>query len=242
MGAALLVAGILGFVAVSCSPPERQHALTRRTQTFEQLGAAIARLAPGSTALMVGNPFAVRPGADPALRQVEEASILGLRRGLGPSATWAGVAYPALKPGALENPRAFDLPPGATTPLSFLTAPGAWDRLREAAPSPAPTSLVFVSLIGLPADLAETRAWTDPGGPRWVLYLPDLRLLGSADAIRAAFREQRVLAMVLNRPGAPPESEALDGDVREDFERRCLLVTAANLEESLRAWPQLFPP
>lgn len=231
---------LLGLV-VACSPPERRHALLRREQVFEVLGATLARLAPGSPILVVENPFASRPGADPALRAVEEASVRGLRRGMAAADAGITVAVPELKPGALENPRAFSIPPGATTPLSFLSAEGAWDRLPVPAAPPGKAA-VLVSLIGLPADLSTTRAWTDPRGPAWVLYLPDLRILGNVQALRAAFRERRILALVLTRPGAPPESDAPLGTAAAEFERRHLLVTAESLDTTLREWPQLFPP
>lgn len=226
----------------ACSPPEQKHALTRRTETFRILGETIASLASDATVVVVGNPFSVRPGADPTFREVEVASVDGLRRGMGKGATLVGPVQPALQPGALENPQSFPLPPGATTPLSFLTAPGAWDKLVAEQAKPSGKSVVLVSLIGFPADVATTKAWTDPAGPRWAMYLPDLRLLGSGEALRAAFRERRLLAVVMNRPGAPPESEPPLADARADFERRYLLVTAANLEESLTAFPRLFPP
>ena len=129
------------------------------------------------------------------------------------------------------------MPAGITTPISFMTAPGAWDVLAAKHAS----ARVLVSLVGVPADLAETRAWTDPAGPQWVFYLPDLRLLGAREAVRAAFREKRLLAIVLARPGAPPESEPLGRDRAAEVEKRYLLVTAENLEERIAAWPRLFP-
>lgn len=237
----LSLLALLAGLSFGCSPPEHRRSLHHREQVFEVLGATVARLAPGSPVVVVKNPFASRPGADPSLRTVEEASVRGLRRGLGTPEVPVSEAAPELKPGALENPRAYDIPPGATTPISFLSAEGAWDRLPLPSTPPGKTP-VLVSLIGLPADLATTRAWTDPQGPGWVLYLPDLRILGNTEALRAAFRGRRILALVLARPGAPPELEAPAGDARAEFERRYLLVTAESLESILREWPRLFSP
>lgn len=230
-------AGFLVLCLIGCRPPEERWAGARRERVFEVLGQTIAAAAPGARVLVVGNPFARLPGADPSLVSAEAEAVRGLRRGWADRAEWLGERCPELSAAARVDPGSVPLPPGATTPLSFLTERGAWDRLREAEPS----ATVWVSLIGVPADLLETRAWQDPAGPRWVLYLPDLRPLGGREAVRAAFQEGRLLAVVWKRPGSPPESEAPAADPREEFDRRYLLVTAATLDAVMAAWPGLFP-
>jgi hypothetical protein len=216
-------------LAQGCGRPEQRHAMARHELAFERLGQEIRRAAPEAAVLAVGNPFTLKPRAA-AMKEADESAMRGLKRGLGDGPRLLGVAYPVLKDGALENPHAFPAPPGASTPLSYLTAPGAWDRLLEEHPG----ANVLVSLIGIPADLKETRAWTQAEGPRWVLFLPDLSLIGSPEEVRAAFETGRVLAAVLRRPGAEPESEPLSDDAREEFDRRFIMVTAENATEVLQ--------
>lgn len=210
----------------------------RRELIFEHLGREIATRVPGAQVLVVGNPFAVTPAADARVREAEAASERGLKRGLGDGGSLVGVVHPELTPQASANPSSVELPVGASTPLSFMTRPGAWDRFGFAS---VQGKTIWVSLIGFPADLAETRAWRDPEGPFWVCYQPDWRILGGREAIRDAFTRGRLLAAVLARPGAPPEADALGADAAAEFQRRCLLITRENVEEMLRAWPQLFP-
>lgn len=228
---------VLGLgMALGCAPPEERLASRRRELVLRRLAHEACRAVPRSPVLVIGNPFAQRPGADPALRAAEAAAVRGVRSGLGAGSALVGVVHPELKPGVLEDPGSIAIPGGATTPLSFLSAPGAWDRLREQQPAAG----LWISLIGVPADLAETRAWTERPGPGWALFLPDLRLIGPPAALRSAFVDGRLVALVLSRPGAPPEKEPMAKDPDEEFRRRYLLVTAANLEEMLAAWPGLF--
>lgn len=228
--------GLLLVLGPGCAPPEERWASRRRELVLGRLTEAACRAVPQAPVLLIGNPFAHRAGADPALREAEEAAVRGVRRGLGPGFTFSGIVHPELKRGALEDPRSIAIPGGATTPLSFLSAPGAWDRLREQHPE----TRLWISLIGVPADLAETRAWTERPGPGWALLLPDLRLIGPPAALRSAFADGRLVALVLARPGAPPEREPMAKDPDQEFRRRFILVTAGNLEEVLAAWPGLF--
>jgi hypothetical protein len=161
-----------------------------------------------------------------------------LEKGLGAGTKFLGVAYPQLRAEAKDDPHAVPIPAGATTPISFLTAPGAWDRLVELHPD----ARVLVSLIGVPADLAQSRVWTASDGPVFALLLPDLRLVGDRAAVRSAFQQGRIIAAALTRPGAPPESAAMRTDRQGEFDLRYLLATPANIDELMEAWPQLFPP
>ncbi len=212
--------------------------MARRELVLEQLTEAAVRAVPKAGVWVVGNPFAARPGADASLRDVEEASLRGVQRGATRAgARYLGVGYPVLRDEAMTDPTSVAIPPGVTTPLSFLTVKGAWDRLR----AEHPEANLWISLIGVPADLAETQAWLDPSGPRWALFLPDLRWMGGRDAVASALDRGRLVALVLGRPGAPPESEPMVANDREEFERRYILVTRENWDSVVTTWPQLFP-
>jgi len=223
---------------VGCSPPEQRQALSRRELVLAELTQAAIRAVPRAGVLVIGNPFVQASGADPGLRAVEEASVRGVERGIGTSgARFLGVVQPALREEAMRDPTSVLIPPGATTPLSFLTEKGSWDGIRAGNHG----ANLWISLVGVPTDLTETKAWRDPEGPRLALFLPDLRLMGGRDAVRSAMQSGRLVALVLGRPGAPPESEPIQANHREEFERRYLLVTRETWASVVEAWPMLIP-
>lgn len=213
----------------------RRAARDRRSLALEMLGDHLARHHPGERILVVGNPFVERPGQPGDIRAFEEAAWRGLERGVAGRCDLVGIVRPALDPRAAADPTSVPLPPNTTTPLSFMTTPDAWDRIwRE-----HPDAPLWVSLIGLPAGVTRMAVWQEPT-PRFALLLPDLRVLGGPEAVHAAFRSGKLVAVVLNRPGAPPESAAPAADARAEFERRHLLVTPDNIDALLRQYPGLF--
>lgn len=190
---------------------------------------------PGQAALIVANPFGQMPGQAREVYAFEEAAIRGLRSGWGDRIRLVGVDYPELTPAARKDPSSVPLPLDATTPLSFLTAQGAWDALA----SKHPQATLFVSVIGVPVGVQALDCWRNPT-PRFALLLPDLRLIGDAHAIADAFKSGKLVAAVLNRPGAPSETTAIQQDDRDEFEARYLFVTAANIDDLIEVFPALF--
>jgi len=232
MGLVLGLGGVWG-----CGPRESRLSGARRALVLERLTLAAVERVSGGGVLVIGNPFAHGPGANGLLRQADDEAVDGVKRALARAGgRYVGLAVPRLREEARRDPTQVALPPGASTPLSFMTEAGAWDGLRAAHPDAG----LWISLIGVPADLATTRAWTDAGGPRWALYLPDLRLLGGAEGVGEAFRSGRLVAMVLAKPGAPPESEPMKADPAEEFDRRHILVTADRFEAVRLGWPGMF--
>jgi len=213
----------------------RGRALDRREVALRVLGEHLATQAAGQTALVVANPFSQMPGQAREVYAFEEAALRGLKDGWGDRIRLAGVAYPELLPAAKRDPSSIPLPPDATTPLSFLTAERAWDALVRKHPA----ANVLVSVIGVPAGVQALECWRQPT-PRFAFLLPDLRLVGEAAAIATAFKSGKILAAVLNRPGAPSETVALQGDFRAEFESRYLLVTATNIDDLIQVFPSLF--
>jgi hypothetical protein len=212
-----------------------QNAVARREIALRVLGEYLAGQGSGQLAVIVSNPFTQRGGAPGEVLAFEQAGLRGLKQGWGRKVKLAGVFFPELSAAALADPSAVNMPPDATTPLSFLTAERAWDALLKQHPG----ADLVVSLIGLPADLPALELWQRPK-PQLALLLPDLRLLGDRAAIIAAFRRGKLVAAVLNRPGAPPQSAALDADHRAGFANHFVLVTAENLEAVLSIYPGLF--
>ena len=213
----------------------RGRALDRREIALRVLGEHLASQTPGQAALIVANPFGQMPGQAREVYAFEEAAIRGLRSGWGDRIRLAGVDYPELTAAARKDPSSVPLPPDTTTPLSFLTAQGAWDALA----SKHPDATLLVSVIGIPAGLQALDCWRNPT-PRFALLLPDLRLLGDSSAIAAAFKSGKIVAAVLNRPGAPSESATIQRDDRAEFEARYLFVTAANIDDLIDVFPALF--
>lgn len=233
---ALLLTAVL-FGGGGCSDAAGGKALDRRELAARRLAGEVVRLHPGVKALVVGNPFTQRPNPPAGIVEFEAAALAGVRAGLGSDERFAGIAYPELSPAAATDPAAVPMPADATTPLSFLTAAGAWDRLAQAHPA----SRVFISLIGLPADWASHRIAAADSPVSLALLLPDFRVLGPRDAVKSAFTSGKLLAVVLPRPGAPPESEPPLADAEAEFARRYVLLTAATFDEVVREFPQLVP-
>lgn len=231
--AAVLLVGLRFYLT-----PERVvrgAAQDRRTLALEVLGQHLARRHPGDRVLVIGNPFAQQSGQSPDVYAFEKAAVQGLKNGLGDALEFEGLACPELDPRAAANPGAVPLPPDLKTPLSLMTTRDAWNHLQQQHPS----ADVWVSLIGLPAGIAGMAVWRGEE-PRFALLFPDLRVLGGSAVIRAAFRSGKLAGVVLNRPGAPPQSVTAEKDAQAEFDRRYLLVTPENSEEMLRAHPGLF--
>jgi hypothetical protein len=237
--------GILAVTAILCwlgwqrlfsgANKPRNNALARREIALRVLAEYLANNHAGKTAWIVSNPFTERTGQPSSVYAFEEAGIQGLKQGWEGKIKLAGISFPALHAGAAENPQQFLIDPQTKTPLSYLTAPGAWDALL-----PPNTNVdVIVSLIGLPLDTRNLNLWRLPK-PQWSLLLPDLRMLGDLNAIRAAFRSGKLIAVILDRPGAPPETSTLTRDYHQEFDRFFLLVTSRNFDQLAADFPQAF--
>jgi len=213
----------------------RGRALDRREIALRVLGEHLAAQAPGKAALVVANPFSQMPGQAREVYAFEEAALRGLKDGWGDRLRLAGVAYPELIPAAKLDPSSIPLPPDTTTPLSFLTADRAWDALV----AKHPEADILVSVVGVPAGLQDLVWWQKPS-PSLALLLPDLRLVGDSQTVAAAFRSGKILAAVLNRPGAPSETAPMHGDFHAEFDARYLLVTATNIDDLIQVLPGLF--
>jgi hypothetical protein len=231
----ILVAGGLGVPWFFKSNPQR-NALQVRELATRELGSYLARVQPGARLLVFSNPFTRKPGIATEIVQMEDAGLRGLRAGIGSAAAIGAVVFPEVKPEARENARAVAIDPESPTPLSFLIAPETFDALIERHSD----CNVVVSLIGLPADLEPCESWTKPGGAKFALLLPDLRLMGGSAAVKQAVESCKLLAFVLNRPYAPNDQKPPTGKSREEFEKRFLLVTAENLGDMMRRYPSLF--
>jgi hypothetical protein len=220
------------------SSPERavrNKALARREIATRVLGEEVAAQLASGQAIILSNPFTQKPGQAAEVYAFEQAGIAGLKKGWSDKVRLAAVVFPELSTAALQNPETVPIDPDSKTPLSFLTAQRAWDGVLEQHQGVD----VFVSLIGLPLDLQGLEVWRRPK-PKIALLLPDLRMAGGLASVRDAFQRGKLLALVLNKPGAPAEAAALDRDYRVEFERRFVLVTARNFNDMVRAYPRAF--
>lgn len=242
-GKTILVATVVLGLALFCiwwlqrDKKLENLALTRRRVAARFLGEHLQTQFPRSRVLIVANPYARQSGSSHPIHAFEKAAIDGLKEGWGRTMTLLGVAYPELRPEAHENPGLVPMKSGATTPLSYLTAPGAWEAFTETY-----TNIdIVVSLIGTPLDLTELSLWRKPK-PRFALILPDLSLIGDATAVREAFRSAKLCGVVLNLPSPPSDSTPLDPDPQVEFAKRFLLVTPQNYELQMGQHPLLFQP
>jgi len=207
-------------------------ALSSRELATRTLAQYLAKTHPPAKVLVVGNPFTLRSGQGAEIYAFEKASVRGLQEGFGGGGAALQVAYPELRP---ELTTVYV--GNTTTPLSYLVAEHAFDRLVEAHPGVE----LLVSLIGLPVSITEDPLWREPGKPRFALLLPDWRIVGRAEAVRQAIKSGKIEAAVIARPGAVSDETPLrPGEFQEEFDRRFILVTTENIDELLQTYPHAF--
>jgi hypothetical protein len=231
----LLVAAAYGLWFF-LKPDPQGNALRAREVATRGLAEYLARTHSGQRALVVSNPFTQRPGTAKGIVLMEAAGIRGLREGFAGKVTIGAVAFPELRPGAYENPRAQITDAETTTPLSYLVATDGFDKLAR---QHADCGLL-VSLVGLPAELGECESWKRPGVPQFALLLPDFRVLGDAAAVQGALKSGKLAAFVLRKPGAPDDGATPGKDFKTEFEKRFLLVTVENVDQVQQSYPGLF--
>ena len=172
--------------------------------------------------LVISNPFTQESGKPPEIYEFERASIAGLKRGFGESTKLVS-GFPELRKEVIENPGAVRIDPTSKTPLSYLVADDAFQKVVE---QNSECDLV-ISLIGLPFNMSAFPAWSKPGPPRFALLQPDWRMLGGGHAVLEAFRSGKLAAAVVR-----------GGTQGEPF----VLLTGANVEELMKSRPELFAP
>ena len=209
--------------------------LNSREVATRVLAEHLAKCYPGSKALVLGNPFTQRSGQSAEIYAFEKASLHGLEQGLG-SRDMIKVVYPDLRREYRQRPESVFIDPKTTTPLSYLVADDAFDRLAQANPG----FDLIVSLIVVPVNVRQSKMWRDAEKPRLALLLPDWQLIGPHDVIRAAVKSEKIAAAVMNRPGVNAEEDVVDRDYRVEFGRRFVLVTKENIDQLLRSFPQAF--
>jgi hypothetical protein len=198
------------------------------------LGEYLAAHYPGKKAVVLANPFSTQPGQAREIYQFEKAGLRGLREGLGNAVAIAQVVYPEIRPAFFKDRRSVSIDPSTSTPLSYIVAEDALDKIAREHPE----AEILVSLIGLPVNVLQTETWKT--GRKFALLLPDLRMLGDQSSIRAAFQGGKIAAIVLNKPGAPPDDQPPSRDPKMEFALRFLLVTPENVDQCLKAYPRLF--
>ena len=212
------------------------NALAARALATQVLAEHLAHKYPGQRVLVIGNPFTLTQGRQPEAYAFEEAGLRGLRKGFGDAGKIMSVVFPELRQEYLQDPASVFVDPASTTPLSYLVAEDALDRLIREHPECA----LVVSLIGLPANLAGAEFWGRTNAPKFALLLPDWRIVGDGPVVQSAWKSGKIVAAVLNKPGSPAEQSAVEKESQTAFDRRFLLVTAENFDEVQRAFPRLF--
>ncbi|HZO85433.1 MAG TPA: hypothetical protein VFC26_09480 [Verrucomicrobiae bacterium] len=214
------IAFVLAAVAVWYFTRDKEHmaAFRSREGATQLLAEYLARKFGGARVLVISNPF-TETGASSGTMKMENAGIEGLRKGFGDK-TVLKIAYPELKPAARSDPRSLLADPETPTPLSYLVADDAFDKLT-------PGYDLAISLIGLPAALDKAQCWQNPGKPAFGLLLPDLRIVGTGADVRAAVKSGKLAAFVLAAPNAA---------------NQFLLVTPESIEQLTQQYPKLLGP
>ncbi len=232
----LVLALAIGAWLLYTRPNPDGTALRIRELAARGLAGEIARSQPAGPVLVLSNPFVQQPGVRRDIAEVETAGLAGLRAGLGTKHSVEAVVPPELLPAAKDNPWTLLEGNDSTTPISFLMAPDAVDKLVKQHPNCG----VIVSLVGLPAELDRCQAWKSPGAPWFAFLLPDFRGIADRATILEAFKSGKLLAAVLPKPGAPGNDGKMSGDFEAEFEKRFLLVTPENAARVLEQMPALF--
>ncbi|HOX01694.1 MAG TPA: hypothetical protein P5555_03015 [Candidatus Paceibacterota bacterium] len=239
IAAGLLVALAIGagaWIAARRSAPTNA-ALDLREAAARRIGQWLAEHARGQNVLVLSNPFTRDPGRPGPVYAFEAAGIRGLDRGWRGQLHLEAIVFPPIESAWARQPEAAPIDPASPTPLSYLLAADAWDQLLRQHPK----ADIWVSLIGVPLNLSATKAWRQPDRPGIALLLPDMRMLGAGRAIESAFRSGKLLAVVLNRPRPIPPDTGGSTSGADEFDRHFLLVTADNVAEVHRRYPDLWP-
>ena len=177
----LLLAAILGLVEAQFhlfrglfGPASLEH----REIATQFLGEYLAAHYSGKKAVVLSNPFSTQPKQPREVYQYEKAGLRGLRRGLAKAVTIEEVAYPEIRPEFFRDRRSVPIDPGTSTPLSYIVAEDALDKIARQHPQ----AEILISLIGLPVNVLQTETWRM--GRKFALLLPDLRMLGNQSSIR----------------------------------------------------------
>jgi hypothetical protein len=233
---AVFIVVVIGAILWGVAKKNPRHsALATREIATRVLARHLDQQFSPSRVLVVSNPFTQKSGLSREIYEFEEAGVRGLQTGLRKGVGFT-VVFPELRLEAQKDPRSVFIDAGTTTPLSYLVAEDAFDKL---AAQHSECELI-VSLIGLPANIGQVEAWQRSGPPRFALLLPDLRVLGNRAAVMRALKSGKLAAFVLPKPGGVAESVRPLLDMATEFEKRYLLVTAENVDQLLRTYPRLF--
>lgn len=208
----------------------REAAVEGRAGATRRLAEYAARQFSPDCVVVISNPFTQRGGRAEEIYEFQRAAVAGLREGFG-EAVELKVEFPRLTPEAEADPGSVRMDPGTKTPLSFMVAAGAFDeviRKHECG--------LVVSLIGLPVDLAGFASWNSEGDPKFLLLLPDWRMIGGREAILEAFESGKLAAAVIEKPAVEQGTPALPDGTGPGY----LVVTAENARALLEAHPGAF--
>lgn len=209
--------------------------LTQREIATRVLAEYVRSNAPSQKILIFSNPFSQMSGRSAQVYAFEKAGAEGLRKGFGSKAELR-IVFPKLRAEAIRNPQSVEIDSRSKTPLSFMLEENAFDDLL----TQNKDCELAVSLIGVPLNFQNLRAWKETRPPRFALLLPDWRMIGDKQAIQTAFENGRLAAAIVSRPGAEPENAPATSDYRGEFEKRFILVTKSNIGSLLAKNPDLF--
>lgn len=207
----------------------------------QKLGAYLAETFPGTRVLIVKEP---EPASGPASSMLDGSSALieGLRAGLGDEVTIVAEVAPEIpkaiftsfqgEAGMEGMAPAEDGMGQMLPPTEFWFTAAVFDKLVEKYKDQCD---LVVSTIGLPMDLRGMKYWRMRTAPKLALAN------GSVYELRTAIKKDRVAAAVTYNPDCPFELKMPPSNLDEAFDKRFLLVTAANVDEIASKYSELFP-
>lgn len=242
-GCALLAVGlaVVGLRSNDQATPALAKSLNRYSYAAgDVLGRHLAENYAGSRALVLVQP--TWSGEEPDILQV--AIEEGLKHGMGSSLKLVDVVPVDPPPGYIEQVRNSQMPgmePPSGAAADWIPAlareHNRWfssTYLAALLASREGTFDVLISAVGVPGDFAKSRGLKSSDLPETIAVLnpPDRSMSRLVDS-------GVVDALVVMKPSVNPWKDANEApaDVDEAFEKRFLLVTAENLKEMARAYP-----
>jgi hypothetical protein len=201
-----------------------RRARNERSDAARLLGEALAKQFPGGRAVIIGNPYIAEDERPGPLKAEQVAGIKGLKKGFRGEIDILDVVTPAMRDGAMINPRSLYYDPTSTTPLSYLMAPDAFDVVAREHPQ----ATILISLVGMAWEPQKLNLWKADDGPAIGLLLPDLRVIGTTEQVRQAFQSGRIAAAVLANPRGENSNEPY------------LVATQDSIDALIREYPAIL--
>jgi len=243
------VATVCAIVALGCAVSQifsskgpsmmkiREREMAYQMIGAQKLGMYLAEKFSGSKAVIIVEPQLGAVDPDSAA----SAQVEGLKEGFGGSIEVVAEISPTI-PDSAKNAFSNEMAPMAEgeggpeggemlPPLEFWFTGKLFDQLVT---DNKDKCNLIITTIGLPMDLGAMKFWKMKDRPKLALAS------GSVYELKAAIKQQMVVAAVTYNPKAVYDEKAPPSNLDAAFDKRFLLVTSENVDEVAGAHKDLF--